>query len=338
MVRAACGEQQGALGPADAPAEGPDRGDDPPRGAHPRPDREDQDDQGRQDQDQGGEALRGLCLRRDEARGRRAHPAGHLLPDQGDDRRGRLHRHRRAPDPHGDARGEKMLLDSRAPEDEPTIRLLFEKGENVTIRRAPSRTTRAPWTRSSPRRARSACSSRSSGARRPWTSRSGRSPRSTRPLVELSADIESRVRRSMGPDSRYSLGTVRARIVTIREYAFENYEGTDRLAVDLPRPKGSSDRRVTSSRSSGARRPWTSRSSVAGRQGRRGLSGFIPIRRGTRPHRPSFTPPHDRLAVDLARPFDRRTDRRVDLLVVRARAQASWPRARCAPRSVPAIG
>lgn len=29
---------------------------------------------------------------------------------------------------------EKMLLDSRAPEDEPTIRLLFEKGENVTIR------------------------------------------------------------------------------------------------------------------------------------------------------------------------------------------------------------
>ena len=29
---------------------------------------------------------------------------------------------------------EKMLLDSRAPEDEPTIRLSFEKGENVTIR------------------------------------------------------------------------------------------------------------------------------------------------------------------------------------------------------------
>jgi len=29
---------------------------------------------------------------------------------------------------------EKMLLDSRAPEDEPTVRLSFEKGENVTIR------------------------------------------------------------------------------------------------------------------------------------------------------------------------------------------------------------
>jgi len=29
---------------------------------------------------------------------------------------------------------EKMLLDSRAPEDEPTVRLSFDKGENVTIR------------------------------------------------------------------------------------------------------------------------------------------------------------------------------------------------------------
>tara|TARA_R110000868_G_scaffold119469_1_gene316721 strand:- start:457930 stop:458748 length:819 start_codon:yes stop_codon:yes gene_type:complete len=29
---------------------------------------------------------------------------------------------------------EKMLLDSRKPEDEPTIKLMFEKGENVTIR------------------------------------------------------------------------------------------------------------------------------------------------------------------------------------------------------------
>lgn len=29
---------------------------------------------------------------------------------------------------------EKMLLDSRKPEDEPTVKLMFEKGENVTIR------------------------------------------------------------------------------------------------------------------------------------------------------------------------------------------------------------
>ena len=32
---------------------------------------------------------------------------------------------------------EKMLVDSRKPDDEPSVKLVFEKGENVTIKEGP---------------------------------------------------------------------------------------------------------------------------------------------------------------------------------------------------------
>jgi transcriptional antiterminator NusG len=88
-------------------------------------------------QDHRDQALPRLRLRRDEARARRPHPPGRLLPHQGDDGRRRLRRHRRAPDRDEGARDREDARRLRKPEDQPTVKLVFEKGEHVTIKEGP---------------------------------------------------------------------------------------------------------------------------------------------------------------------------------------------------------
>ena len=148
------GVEQGELRPGHAAPQGADRGAQrPARRPHHGADREDQDPQGRQDQDHRDEALPGLRLRGDAARDRRAHPAGRLLPDQGDDRRRRLRRHRRAARrPWRSTRSRRCSSTRGVPEEMPSkSRWSSSRATHVTHqRRAPSRTTRARWTKMHP--------------------------------------------------------------------------------------------------------------------------------------------------------------------------------------------
>jgi transcription antitermination factor NusG len=85
------------------------------------------------------------------------------------------------PTPMAEHEIEKMLTDSKRPTRSRSSSSASRRARRSPSRRAPSRTTRAPSTSCCPRRASSASSSRSSAARPRSSSRSGRSPRPTRP-------------------------------------------------------------------------------------------------------------------------------------------------------------